>query len=112
MSFGPWMLKVFAALAKFKFLRGTALRCLSATRPSGKLNAGSSLTTRSCSSELTEHLTPNNHQHCGRRCDDPGEDPRLRAGQTAASGRCKGGRNATLLEQFRAGAPTLLRAAE
>ncbi len=24
MSFGPWILKVFAALAKFKFLRGTA----------------------------------------------------------------------------------------
>ena len=47
MSFGPWMLKVFAALAKLKFLRGTG-SILSATRPSGRPNGVSSRSMKRC----------------------------------------------------------------
>ena len=39
MSFGPWMLKVFAVLAKFKFLRGHGASIRLATPPSAKWNA-------------------------------------------------------------------------
>ena len=60
MSFGPWMLKVFAVLAKFKFLRGTAFDPFGYT-------AERQMERRLVSEyeqlldEIFEHLTPSNH---------------------------------------------------
>jgi indolepyruvate ferredoxin oxidoreductase len=61
MSFGPWLLKVFSVLAKFKFLRGTPLDPFGYTterRTERRLIAEY----LSVLDDIVEHLTPVNHQ--------------------------------------------------
>jgi indolepyruvate ferredoxin oxidoreductase len=110
MSFGPWILKVFAALAKLKFLRGTALD------PFGY--AAERQTERRLIAEyeklldeLVEGLTQNNHQLAVALAMIPekirGFGPVKQRHLAAAKAE-----EAALLEQFRAGATTFLRAAE
>ena len=110
MSFGPSILKVFAALAKFKFLRGTAFDAFGYT---AERQTERRLITdyEKLLGELTEHLTPNNHQLAVALAMIPekirGFGPVKQRHLAAAKAE-----EATLLEQFRAGATTLLRAAE
>ena len=110
MSFGPWLLPAFRLLAKFKFLRGTALD------PFGR-----SLERRierqliedyeAMLDKVVDALTPDNHQ--------------LAVGLAAIPEKIRGfghvkqrhltaakADEAALLEQFRAGSPALLKAAE
>ena len=110
MSFGPWVLPAFRLLAKMKFLRGTALDPF-----------GYSLERRTereliddyktMLDEVLANLTPANH--------------RLAVGLAAIPEKIRGfghvkqrhlatakADEAALLEQFRAGAPALLKAAE
>jgi indolepyruvate ferredoxin oxidoreductase len=60
MSFGPWMMKLFAALAKFKFLRGTPLDPFgySAER---KMERKLRADYEALLSEIVERLTPDNY---------------------------------------------------
>jgi indolepyruvate ferredoxin oxidoreductase len=60
MSFGPWLLKVFAVLAKFKVLRGTPLDPFGHT---AERRTERRLVTEyeDVLGEIIEHLTPNNH---------------------------------------------------
>ncbi|HUL89484.1 MAG TPA: indolepyruvate ferredoxin oxidoreductase family protein [Pseudolabrys sp.] len=110
MSFGPWMLKAFAVLAKFKFLRGTAFD------PFG-FTAERQMERRLVSQyeqlleEICERLTPNNHRFAVELAMVPekirGFGPVKQRHLVAAKAE-----EAALREQFRTGAPTLLRAAE
>jgi len=109
-SFGPWMLKVFAVMAKFKFLRGTAFDPFGYT-------AERQMERRLISEyehllgEICERLTPDNHRFAVELAMIPekirGFGPVKQRHLAAAKGE-----EAALLEQFRTGASTLLRAAE
>jgi indolepyruvate ferredoxin oxidoreductase len=110
MSFGPWVLRAFAVLAKLKFLRGTAFD------PFGY--SAERQTERHLISEyeqllgdLCEHLTPANHRIAVELAMIPekirGFGPVKQRHLAAAKAE-----EAALLERFRAAAPTLLRAAE
>ena len=110
MSFGPWMLKVFAVLAKFKFLRGTALDPFGYT-------SERQLERRLISDyehllvEIFEHLTPANHHVAVALAMIPekirGFGPVKQRHLAAAKAE-----EAALREQFGAGATTFLKAAE
>jgi indolepyruvate ferredoxin oxidoreductase len=110
MSFGPWVLPAFRLLAKMKFLRGTALDPFGYSlerRTERKLidDYGAML------DEVLANLTPQNHH--------------LAVGLAAIPEKIRGfghvkqrhlvtakADEAALFEQFRAGAPALLKAAE
>ncbi|MGA2942546.1 MAG: indolepyruvate ferredoxin oxidoreductase family protein [Xanthobacteraceae bacterium] len=110
MSFGPWMLPAFRLLAKFKFLRGTAVDPFGRTRErrtERKLIADY----EAMLSEVLAKLTPENHH--------------LAVGLAVIPEKIRGfghvkqqhlataeADEAALLEQFRAGSPALLKAAE
>jgi indolepyruvate ferredoxin oxidoreductase len=110
MSFGPWMLKAFAVLAKFKFLRGTAFDPFGYT-------AERQMERRLISDyeqlldELLEHLTPANHHVAVALAMIPekirGFGPVKQRHLAAAKAE-----EAALREQFRAGATSFLKAAE
>jgi indolepyruvate ferredoxin oxidoreductase len=110
MNFGPWLLPAFRLLAKFKFLRGTAFD------PFGRTLERRSERTliedyESMLDEVLAALTPDNHH--------------LAVGLAAIPEKIRGfghvkqrhlaaakADEAALLEQFRAGSPALLKAAE
>jgi indolepyruvate ferredoxin oxidoreductase len=110
MSFGPWLLPAFRLLAKMRFLRGTALDPFGYSlerRTERKLIEDYKATVE----EVLARLTPENHH--------------LAVGLAAIPEKIRGfghvkqrhlvaakADEAALLEQFRAGAPTLLKAAE
>ena len=110
MSFGAWMLPAFRVLAKFKFLRGTALDPFGYTverQTERKLIDEYEATL----GEIVTRLTPENHH--------------LAVGIAAIPEKIRGfghvklrhlaaakADEAALLEQFRAGAPPMLKAAE
>jgi indolepyruvate ferredoxin oxidoreductase len=110
MSFGPWVLPAFRLLAKMKFLRGTALDPFGYSlerRTERKLIDDYS----AMLDEVLANLTPENHH--------------LAVGLAAIPEKIRGfghvkqrhlatakADEAALLEQFRAGAPALLKAAE
>jgi indolepyruvate ferredoxin oxidoreductase len=110
MSFGPWMLKAFAVLAKFKFLRGTAFDPFGYT-------AERQMERRLISDyeqllgELLERLTPANHHVAVALAMIPekirGFGPVKQRHLAAAKAE-----EAAFLEQFRAGATSFLKAAE
>ncbi|HYC16108.1 MAG TPA: indolepyruvate ferredoxin oxidoreductase family protein [Pseudolabrys sp.] len=109
-SFGPWMLKAFAVLAKFKFLRGTAFDPFGYTaerRTERRLVSEY----EQLLEEICERLTPNNHRFAVELAMMPekirGFGPVKQRHLAAAKAE-----EAALREQFRAGAPGLLRAAE
>jgi indolepyruvate ferredoxin oxidoreductase len=60
MSFGPWMLKVFAALSKFKSLRGTPLDPFGYTAER-KMERKLLADYEALLGEIVERLTPDNH---------------------------------------------------
>jgi indolepyruvate ferredoxin oxidoreductase len=110
MSFGPWLLPAFRLLAKMKFLRGTALNPFGYSverRTERKLIEDY----EAILDEVFANLTPENHH--------------LAVGLAAIPEKIRGfghvkqrhlvtakAEEAALLEQFRAGAPVLLKAAE
>jgi indolepyruvate ferredoxin oxidoreductase len=110
MSFGPWVLPAFRLLAKVKFLRGTALDPFGYSverRTERKLIEDY----EAMLEEVFANLTPENHH--------------LAVGLAAIPEKIRGfghvkqrhlvtakAEEAALLEQFRAGAPALLKAAE
>jgi indolepyruvate ferredoxin oxidoreductase len=110
MSFGPWVLRVFAALAKFKFLRGTVLDPFgyTAERQTERRLIGEY---EQLLEEICGHLTSDNHRIAVELAMIPekirGFGPIKQRHLAAAKAE-----EAALREQFRAAAPTLLRAAE
>jgi len=110
MSFGPWILPAFALLAKLKFLRGTGLDPFGRSlerQTERKLIGGY----ETMLDEVLERLTPENHH--------------LAVGLAVIPEKIRGfghvkqkhltavkADEAVLFEQFRAGAPGLLKAAE
>jgi len=110
MSFGPWLMPAFRVLAKFKFLRGTAFDPFGRSaerRTERKLIADYV----AMMTELAEKLTPENHHLAIALASIPekirGFGHVKQRHLVAAKAE-----EATLLEQFRAGAPALLKAAE
>jgi indolepyruvate ferredoxin oxidoreductase len=110
MSFGPWLLTGFRALAKLKFLRGTALDPFGRSverRTERKLVADY----EAMLDEVLPLLSPDNHHLAVGLAAIP-EKIRgfghVKARHLAAAKADE----AALLEQFRAGEPTLLKAAE
>ncbi len=110
MSFGPWMLPAFRLLAKLKFLRGTALDPFGRTlerRTERNLIADY----EAMLDEVLVKLTPDNHHIAIGLAVIPekirGFGHVKQRHLTAAKAD-----EAALLEQFRAGAPGLLKAAE
>jgi len=110
MSFGPWMLTVFAVLAKFRFLRGTAFDPFgyTAERTMERQLVGNY---EKRLGEILEHLTANNHQVAVALAMIPekirGFGPVKQRHLAAAKAE-----EAELLEQFRAGGAPFLKAAE
>jgi indolepyruvate ferredoxin oxidoreductase len=110
MSFGPWMLKAFAVLAKFKVLRGTALDPFGYTaerRTERQLISGY----EHLLNELLEHLNAANHQVAVELAMIPekirGFGPVKQRHLAAAKAE-----EAALREQFLAGGAPFLKAAE
>ena len=84
MTFGPWMLPAFRMLAKFKFLRGTALDIFGYSeerRTERKLIADY----EALLGEIIEQAYAGKPSRRGGLGGDPGEDPRLRPREGAAS---------------------------
>jgi indolepyruvate ferredoxin oxidoreductase len=110
MSFGPWVLKLFAALAKLKFLRGTAFDPFGYTAER-KTERRLIADYEKLLGEFVEQLTPDNHQLAVGLAMIPekirGYGPVKQRHLAAAKAE-----EATLVEQFRAGATSFLRAAE
>jgi len=110
MSFGPWLLKVFAVLAKFKFLRGTPLDPFGYT---AERRTERRLISEYVAEldEIIERLTPNNHAVAVVLATLPekirGFGPIKMRHLAAAKAE-----EAALLEQFRSGAAQFLKAAE
>ncbi len=110
MSFGPWLLPAFRLLAKFKFLRGTALDPFggSAERQTErKLIADY----EAMLDDVLARLTPENHHIAVGLAAIP---EKIRGfghvkQQHLATAKAD---EAALLEEFRTGAPALLKAAE
>jgi indolepyruvate ferredoxin oxidoreductase len=110
MSFGPWMLKAFAVLAKFKVLRGTALDPFGYTaerRTERQLISGY----ERLLNEMLEHLNPANHHVAVELAMIPekirGFGPVKQRHLAAAKAE-----EAALREQFLAGGAPFLKAAE
>ena len=110
MSFGPWMMKVFAFLAKFKFLRGTAVDPFGYTaerQTERQLIADY----EKLLGEINEQLTPDNHRVAVALAMIPekirGFGPVKQRHLAAAKAE-----EVALREQFRAGEPPVLKAAE
>jgi indolepyruvate ferredoxin oxidoreductase len=110
MAFGPWMLKAFAVLAKFKFLRGTPLDPFGHTaerRGERKLIADY----QDLLEIIMAELTPANHQTAVALAAIPekirGFGPVKQRHLAAAKAE-----EAVLREQFRTGASSFLKAAE
>ena len=110
MSFGSWILRVFSLLAKFKFLRGTVLDPFGYTaerRAERRLIPDY----EQLLEEICEHLTAGNHRIAVELAMIPekirGYGPVKQRHLAAAKAE-----EAGLREQFRAGGPGLLRAAE
>ena len=110
MSFGPWMLKAFAILAKFKFLRGTAFDPFGYTAER-RMERRLVSEYEQLLGEIVERLTPDNHQVAVALAMIPekirGFGPVKQRHLAAAKAE-----EAVLREQFRAGAGAFLRAAE
>jgi indolepyruvate ferredoxin oxidoreductase len=110
MSFGPWMLKVFAALAKLKFLRGTAFDPFGYTTER-KMERRLVADYEKLLGEIVEQLTPNNHRVAVELAMIPekirGFGPVKQRHLAAAKAE-----EAALREQFSAGAAPFLKAAE
>jgi indolepyruvate ferredoxin oxidoreductase len=110
MAFGPWMLKLFAVLKKFKFLRGTPLDPFGHSaerRMERKLIADY----RALLSMIAAELTPLNHHTAVALAALPekirGYGPVKERAIAAAKAE-----EATLREQFRSGGQPFLKAAE
>ncbi len=110
MSFGPWIMPAFRLLAKLKFLRGTAFDPFGRSlerRTERKLVDDYEATL----TEVIARLTPENHHLAVGLAVIPekirGFGHVKQRHLTAAKAD-----EATLLEQFRAGTPALLKAAE
>ena len=110
MSFGPWMLKVFAALAKLKFLRGTMFDPFgyaAERKMERRLVADYEILL----GEIIEQLTPNNHRIAVELAMIPekirGFGPVKQRHLVAAKAE-----QAALREQFKIGAAPFLKAAE
>jgi len=110
MSFGPWMLKVFAALAKFKFLRGTMFDPFGYTAER-KMERRLVADYEILLGEIVEQLTPSNHRMAVGLAMIPekirGFGPVKQRHLAAAKAE-----EAALREQFKAGAAPFLKAAE
>src|SRR5208282_1110057 len=110
MSFGPWLMPAFAVLAKFKFLRGTPLDPFGRSverQTERKLIEDYEATL----GEVLAKLTPDNHHLAVGLAVIPEKirgfgHVKQRHLATAKAD------EAALLEQFRAGAPVMLKAAE
>ena len=110
MSFGPWMMRAFGVLAKFKFLRGTALDPFGYTQErttERKLIADY----EALLDELMTKLTPANHPLAVALAAIP-EKIRGYGHVKARHLTAAKADEAALLEQFRSGVPPLLKAAE
>ena len=90
-TFGPWMLKAFGLLAKFKGLRGTKLDVFGYTQ---ERRTGRQLITdyEAMLEEIVAKLSPENHITGPRPRRDPGQNPRLRPCQGAPPRSRQGGR--------------------
>jgi indolepyruvate ferredoxin oxidoreductase len=110
MSFGPWMLKAFAVLARFKFLRGTPLDPFGYT---AERRTERGLIAEYCQvlDEIIERLTPYNHEIAVALAVLP-EKIRGFGHVKARSITVAKAEEADLLEQFQSGAPSFLKAAE
>jgi indolepyruvate ferredoxin oxidoreductase len=110
MSFGPWMLKVFTALAKLKFLRGTAFDPFGYTAER-QMERRLIADYETLLGEIIEQLTPNNHRVAVELAMIPekirGFGPVKQRHLAAAKAE-----EAALREQFSAGAAPFLKAAE
>jgi indolepyruvate ferredoxin oxidoreductase len=110
MSFGPWMLRAFGVLAKFKGLRGTALDPFGYSQER-KIERALIAEYETLLEELMAKLTPANHPLAVALAAIP-EKIRgfghVKARHLAAAKADE----AALLEQFRSGTPPLLKAAE
>jgi indolepyruvate ferredoxin oxidoreductase len=110
MSFGPWLLKVFAALAKLKFLRGTMFDPFGYTAER-KMERRLVADYEMLLDEIVEQLTPNNHRMAVGLVMIPekirGFGPVKQRHLVAAKAE-----EAVLREQFKAGAAPFLKAAE
>jgi len=110
MSFGPWMMKAFAVLAKFRFLRATAFDPFGYTAER-KMERRLISDYEELLEELLEHLTPANHHVAVGLAMVPekirGFGPVKQRHLAAAKAE-----EAALREQFRAGTTTFLKAAE
>ena len=110
MRFGPWMIGVFRALARLKFLRGTALDPFGYTaerRTERQLVRDYETLVH----ELMAGLAPDNHHIAVELAAIP---EKIRGFGHVKMRHLKAAKadEAALLEQFRAGTPPLLKAAE
>jgi indolepyruvate ferredoxin oxidoreductase len=110
MSFGPWMMKVFSVLAKFKFLRGTPFDPFGYTAER-RLERELVADYEKLLGEIFEHLTVSNHRVAVELAMIPekirGFGPVKERHLAAAKAE-----EAALREQFRAGGAPFLKAAE
>ena len=110
MSFGPWMLKVFAGLAKLKFLRGTMFDPFGYTAER-KMERGLVADYEKLLDEIVGQLTPGNHRIAVELAMIPekirGFGPVKQRHLAAAKAE-----EAALREQFNVGTPPFLKAAE
>jgi len=110
MSFGPWLLPAFRLLAKMKFLRATALDPFGYSRER-RTERKLIDDYKAMLEEVLAHLTPENHHLAVGLAAIPEKirgfgHVKARHLMTAKTD------EAALLEQFRSGAPALLKAAE
>ena len=110
MSFGPWMLGAFRLLAKFKFLRGTALDPFGLTAER-KTERQLVRDYEALLDELIAKLAPENHHIAVGLAAIP---EKIRGFGHVKQRYLKAAKadEAALLEQFRAGTAPLLKAAE
>jgi len=110
MSFGPWLLPAFRLLAKFKFLRGTAFDPFGYS-PERRTERQLIDDYEAMLADITGALTPDNHAVAVALASIPekirGFGYVKQRHLTAAKAE-----EVTLLDQFRSGAPALLKAAE
>ncbi|HEX5210848.1 MAG TPA: indolepyruvate ferredoxin oxidoreductase family protein, partial [Pseudolabrys sp.] len=110
MSFGPWMLKAFAVLAKLKFLRGTPFDIFGYTAER-RTERQLVVEYEHLLSEVAEHLTPENHSSAVALASLP---EKIRGYGVVKERHLAAAKaeEAALREQFAAGAAPFLKAAE